>query len=78
VAAQEPQADAVADLPRLDLVADRIDHTDDLVTRNDRLTGIIAHALDAQHVAVADAAARGPPTRTVVVLSLARRGRCSS
>jgi hypothetical protein len=60
MAAQETQADAVADLPRCDALPDGIDDADNLVARYHRLAGIGTHALDAEHVAVADPAALNP------------------
>ena len=60
VAAEVAKADPVADLPSGDPRPDRVDDADDLVAGDDGLTGIRAHAIHAEEIAVAHPAAEDP------------------
>jgi len=53
VAAEEAEANPVADAPRRHAGADRVDYADDLVAGHDRLAGVGTDAFPGEEIAVA-------------------------
>ena len=75
VAAEPADADALADLPALDALAERRDPAGDLVAGDDREGDARVGALLGQHVAVADAAGLDPDQRLAAARAWAPRAR---